>query len=126
MSDVIVVRIPASTAHVALVRAAASALAARLNFTYDRITDLHIAIDEVCSRILASSEPAPSQLQVTFDVAGDGLQVTARGDAPAKPGTQFLNRWSEMILESVTDHLEVLEADGTSIARFAVGRGEGA
>jgi serine/threonine-protein kinase RsbW len=125
MSDVIVVRIPASTAHVALVRAAASALAARLDFTYDRITDLHIAIDEVCSRILATSEPAPGRLEVTFDVSGDGLRVAARGDTPPKPGTQFLNRWSEMILESVTDELEVSEANGTSTARFAVGRGEG-
>ena len=41
MADRVTIRIPANTAHVGLVRATASALAALRDFTYDRITDLH-------------------------------------------------------------------------------------
>src|SRR5204862_4451904 len=44
VTDTVVVRIPADTPHVALLRAAASALAARLDFPVDRITELQIAV----------------------------------------------------------------------------------
>src|SRR5215210_720131 len=56
MADSVIVRIPADTAHVALLRAAASALAARLDFPIDRITELQIVVDEVCSRLMAVTE----------------------------------------------------------------------
>src|SRR3989442_13393596 len=97
LADQIVIRVPATTPHIGLVRATASALAALLDFTYDRITDLHIAIDEVCSRIVATSDPAPNRLEVTFLVDPEGLSVSARGDAPLKPGAVLLNVWSETI-----------------------------
>ena len=122
MSDRISLRIPATTQHIGLVRAAASALAARLNFTYDRIMDLHIAIDEVCSRILATSDPRPTRLDVVFEVDADALRVTTRGDSPAREPSSFLNRWSEMILESVTDRVEVRQGNGSAYATFEVGR----
>lgn len=124
MSDSVHIGIPASTAHVALVRAAATSLAARLDLTYDRITDLHIAIDEVCSRLMATGDPAPTRLDVRFDVGAGGLRITATGNTPRKEGSQFLNRWSEMILESVTDSIQISENGGLVAATFAVGRGE--
>lgn len=121
MSDSIVIRVPATTSHVGVIRAAASALAARLDFTYDRITDLQIAIDEVCSRVLATSNPPATRLEVVFEVLPDGLRVTTSGDSPST-GSTFLNRWSEMILESVTDEMEVRQRNGTAVATFAVAR----
>ena len=124
MTDTITIRIPASTAHIGLIRATASGLAARLDFTYDRITDLHIALDELCSRILATSEPPPSRLEVAFELAGDGLRVTAKGDSPLKDGAAFLNPWSKMILESVTDGIDVVE--GVAAARVVFRQGAGA
>jgi len=121
VADVVKIRIPANTAHVGLVRATASALAALLDFTYDRITDLHIAIDEVCSRILATSEPPPSHLEVTFTIRDDGLEVTAHGDRPVKEGSEFLTSWSRAILESVTEGFEISQPDGTTLISFQVG-----
>src|SRR5439155_2799875 len=86
LSDRVVIRIPASTKHVALVRATATSLPAMLDFTYDRITDLHIAIDEICSRIMATSAPPVRRLEVTFTVESTELRIEARGDAPARGG----------------------------------------
>ncbi len=105
-----------------MVRAAASALAATLGFSYDRITDLHIAVDEVCSRIQATSAPKPTRLEVIFDVDDEGLLVSASGDAALRPGAVFLTEWSRAILAAVTDRIEVAGADDPAGATFAVSR----
>ena len=123
LPDRVVIRIPASIKHVALVRATATSLAAMLDFTYDRITDLHIAIDEICSRILATSAPRASRLEVTFTIEEDSLRIQACGDAPARPDTPFLTTWSRAILESVTDGVEVTSPDDIACATFSLAKG---
>ncbi|MFN2589379.1 MAG: hypothetical protein ABR518_01235 [Actinomycetota bacterium] len=124
MSDQVHLRIPATTGHIGLARATATALAARLDFTYDRLMDLHIAIDEVCGRVLATSDPPVRSLRLTFDVVDDGLRITVAGESPVKAGAEFLNPWSKLILESVASELQV-GRDGEPIdVRFMVNRGE--
>src|ERR687888_673211 len=123
MSDVIVVRIPASTPHIRIVRQAASALAALLDFTYDRLQDLHIAIDEVCSRIMATADPPASRLEIRFRLEEGELHVTARGDSPTRSETPFLTTWSQAILRAVTDGLEVVDTDSEARVTFRLGRG---
>ncbi len=118
VSDQITVRIPASTPHIGLIRATASALAALLEFTYDQISDLHIAIDEVCGRILATSNPAPRQLEVTFRVDGDSLSVHACGDTPMREGEQFFTTFSKAILDAVAQGMQLTESDGVVCASF--------
>jgi hypothetical protein len=92
-------------------------MAARLDFTYDRLTDLHIAIDEACGRVLATADPPVRRLELTFSPAGEGLRISVRGDGPLKPGGQFLNSWSRMILESVARDLEIQDrgAEGVTV-----------
>jgi serine/threonine-protein kinase RsbW len=122
--DQVVVRIPGATRHVAVVRATATSLAALQDFTYDRVTDLHIAIDEVCSRILATSSPSAGRLEVTFTLEEDGLRVRARGDAPLKDGAEFLTSWSRAILDTITGGVEVAASgDGPAEASFFVEKG---
>jgi serine/threonine-protein kinase RsbW len=123
VSDRVSIRIPANTAHVGLIRATASALAALLDFTYDRITDLHIAIDEVCSRLMATSIPAPAHLEVTFVIEDGTMQVIAKGDQPVKEGSEFLTSWSRAILESVTEGFDISQPDGTTLISFKVAGG---
>jgi RNA polymerase sigma factor (sigma-70 family) len=122
--DQIVLRIPASTPHISMARATASALAARCDFTYDRITDLHIPNDETCSRLMAATEPRAERLEITFRVDGTSLLVSARAEAPVKAGGVLLNVWSETILKSVTDEFRIEEQDGRATLLFRVGRGE--
>lgn len=123
MSDQVTIRIPATTRHVALVRATATTLAALLDFTYDRLTDLHIAIDEVCSRILATSSPRASRLEVTFTLQESGIEIDACGDSPLKSGEEFLTTWSKAILDSVTDQMELGLRDRVTVASFRIPRG---
>ena len=123
LQEEIVIRVPLTTAHIGVVRAAASALAARLDLTYNRITDLHIAIDEVCSRIRVTSDPEPTRLEVRFVLEESGLTVRASGDTPAKRDKQFLNPWSEMILARVTDSHDLTEMDGISSIAFRILKG---
>jgi serine/threonine-protein kinase RsbW len=123
LSDHVVIRIPATIKHVALVRATATSLAAMLDFTYDRITDLHIAIDEICSRILATSAPAARRLEVTFTIDGDALHIRACGDAPTRSDVPFLTTWSKAILESVTDGVEIVSPDDVACATFSLAKG---
>jgi hypothetical protein len=123
VSDRVIVRVPASTSYVSVVRATASPLAATLGFSYDRITDLHIAIDEVCSRVLATSYPPAERLEVIFDTDGGGLRVSVRGDSDIRPGAVFLTDWSRAILTAVTDRVEIGSADGSTGATFAVSKG---
>jgi serine/threonine-protein kinase RsbW len=122
LSERVVIRIPASTRHVALVRATATSLAALLDFTYDRITDLHIAIDEVCSRILATSSPRAHRLEVTFTIEDDSLRIQACGDAPVRTDIPFLTTWSKAILESVTNGVEVATPKDVACASFSVAK----
>ena len=118
--DIVTIRVPADTGHLELVRAAASAVAVRMDFTFDRITDLHIALDELCSRILATSDPPATRLEVAFEVTSDQLRVTAVGDRPLKDGEEFLNPWSKVILEAVTDDVRIADRDGIAVVSVIV------
>lgn len=126
LSDHIALRIPGTTGHVGLARATASALAARLDFTYDRLTDLHIAIDEICGRVLATSDPPARHLELTFEPLETGLRISVKGDAPLKPGAQFLNSWSRIILDSIARDLAIEQEKGGRVsASFVVERETG-
>jgi hypothetical protein len=105
------------------VRATGSALAALLDFTFDQISDLQLALTEVCSRIVATSSPAPSRLEVKFNVEQQGLKVQACGDTPIKPGEEFLSSLSKAILDSVTQGLDLSQSDGVVCATFRLTKG---
>jgi hypothetical protein len=121
VADTIGIRISPTISSIGLVRALATALAARLDFTYDQITDLHLAIDEICSRLLDTTVD-PEALEVTFETEADRLFFLARAHGPAKPDHAFLNPWSEKILRAVVDGFDVLERDGRTTVEVHVRR----
>ena len=88
MPDVML-RIPADSAYLAVLRTATAGLAARLDFTLDDIEDLRIAVDEACAMVLPQARP-DSDLTCTFDLDADRLTVavSAECDSPraAEPG----------------------------------------
>ena len=55
-------------------------------------------------------------------IDGGDITVTARGDSPVREGGQFLTKWSQTILRSVTDSLEIV-SDGVAEVTFRLGRG---
>ncbi|MGB8021982.1 MAG: anti-sigma regulatory factor [Candidatus Nanopelagicales bacterium] len=71
----VTLRIPATSAYVVLIRAAVSAMCARLDFTIDRMEDVKLALDEAAALLLADAAPdAQVNVRLTPD-APNGLRV---------------------------------------------------
>jgi anti-sigma regulatory factor (Ser/Thr protein kinase) len=121
MPDSVQVTIPALTSHVALLRAAGSALAARLDFTFDRITELQIAIDEVCGRLMAVSRN-PTTIRMEFEVKEDAIAIRAWADGPSRADRQLLSDWSRVILEAIATDLSPQPSDGQTGLSLQIAR----
>ncbi|MFL6159022.1 MAG: anti-sigma factor [Marmoricola sp.] len=82
------VRLPAETAYVAVLRVAASGIAARLDFTLDEIEDLRMAVSEACSMVLTEATPGGS-MSAKFFLRPDRMEVRVSADAvdPVVPDT---------------------------------------
>jgi serine/threonine-protein kinase RsbW len=71
----VTLRVPANSAFVVLIRAAVSAMCARLDFTVDRIDDVKLAVDEAAALLLGDAAPdATLDVRFTPD-APDGMRV---------------------------------------------------
>ena len=121
MSDTVTVRIPGDTSHVALLRAAASALAARMDFPIDRITELQIVVDEVCSRLMAVTE-TPTHITMELRPAEQGIDLIARAEGPRRTGRELLSEWSRVILEAIARDIRPDLADGSTTLSLSVAR----
>ena len=75
MSDQVVLRLPAASAYLSVLRTATASLASRLDFTLDDIEDLRIAVDEACALLLPHAVEG-SSLECAFDLSPDALAVT--------------------------------------------------
>lgn len=76
--------VPAKPEYVRLLRAVAASLAARLDFTFDRIEDLRLAVSEACATLLAL--PWEAQMLV-LRLHAVGARVTAVVCTDAQAGT---------------------------------------
>jgi anti-sigma regulatory factor (Ser/Thr protein kinase) len=121
MPEIVTARIPADTPHVSLLRAIATALAARLDFPVDRIIELQIAVDEVCSRLMAVSRDA-TRVEVHFEVLDEGLTMKANTDGERREDREFLTEWSRVILEAIAEDIATAP-DGQVGITLSVARG---
>jgi serine/threonine-protein kinase RsbW len=112
------IEIPASGEYLAVLRAAASGLAAGLSFTYEEIDDLRIAVDEACAQLLARRGSA-DRLEVSYLVNGAALEVEAsvRADDLGEPLPRDGFSWQ--ILRALTDDLDEQVVDGNLRLRFS-------
>lgn len=83
MSALVTVSVPARPEYVRVLRAVAAGVAARLDFTYDRIEDLRIAVDEACATILGLPDAATLTLQMTSDDTGAEIVVSSDAEVAA-------------------------------------------
>jgi hypothetical protein len=121
MPGEVVVTIPADTPHVALVRAAATALAARMDFSFDRITDLHIAIDEICSRLMAVVA-SPGTIEVRFRKDEDLLSITASAEGERRADRDLFTEWSRVILEAIAQRVDASASNGRTTFEVELAR----
>jgi serine/threonine-protein kinase RsbW len=110
-SSTVHLEIPASGAYLSVVRAAATGLAAQLQFTYEEIDDLRIAVDEACTQLLARRGSATT-LQVAYHLAHPELQVDVSIQAPDRGDPLDRDTFAWQILTAMTDEVsEQAEAD---------------
>jgi serine/threonine-protein kinase RsbW len=72
--QVVEVRVPAEPTQLPVVRAVASTIAMRENFDLDAISDITMAVDELCSELITRAT-AGAGLVCQFDMTGDKLAV---------------------------------------------------
>jgi serine/threonine-protein kinase RsbW len=112
-------RAPAEIERLPVVRAVAETVAALGDFTRDEVADITLAVDEVCSQLVAVAVAvAGTELTCTFVLSEAGLSVTV---GACLPPDEFPNRegFGWHVLETLTDSLSV-SADTSDVA--ATGR----
>lgn len=109
-SSVVRLEIPASAAYLAVARAAASGLAAQLQFTFDQLDDLRIAVDEACTQLLDRSGGDTLQVAYLLEEATGELcvevSVAALEGARPMAGDTFAWQILTAMTDEVREHLE--------------------
>lgn len=102
-TDAVHLRVPADPAYLAIIRTATAGLAARLDLTLDEIEDLRIAVDEACALLLEHQPHSGQDLDATFTLHSNALDVLVTGPTRSLPRrTSFA--WS--VLEALVGQVE--------------------
>lgn len=109
-SDVVEMRVPASSAYLSVLRTAAAGLAARLDFTLDEIEDLRIAVDEACALLLPLASH-DTDLTCLFTVEPAALQVRVSAPAPGA-ATPSRDTFAWTVLSALAGEVDAGVADG--------------
>jgi serine/threonine-protein kinase RsbW len=109
--------IPASGAYLAVVRAAATGLAAQLQFTYEQIDDLRIAVDEACTQLLARRGSATT-LQVDYHMVDSELRVDVSIEAADRGDPLPRDTFAWQILTAITDEVSEQAQSGRLALSF--------
>ncbi len=120
----VTLRVPASSAFVVLIRAAVSAMCARLDFTIDRIDDVKLAVDEAAALLLGDAPPdATLDVRFTPD-APDGMRVEMT--APTVHGRSLeRDSFTWTVLTALVDEVvATVSADRNLTISLAVHRSE--
>jgi serine/threonine-protein kinase RsbW len=107
--DQVLLRLPADSAYLTVLRTATASLASRLDFTIDEIEDLRIAVDEACAMVLPHSVEG-AELECSFHLSSTALGIrvsaaTQQAEVPAK------DTFAWTLLHALVDEL-TSEVDG--------------
>lgn len=119
MLSAITLSIPARPDYVHILRSVTATIAAQLNFSFDDIEDLRLAIDEACAYLLGV--PAEKTV-ITMQIAPDGteLELLASVDAgtAALPPADAQQTVMWHILAALTDEARFEETEGGPAIRL--------
>jgi serine/threonine-protein kinase RsbW len=123
LSDVIAT-VPARPEYMRILRAVVASVAARLDFTYDRIEDLRLAIDEACAQLLGI--PAEARNLTVRLTSKDGRMVAyactdAEPGAGAWPPPDVESSFGWRILSSLADQADFLLGEDGPAIRMTIG-----
>jgi serine/threonine-protein kinase RsbW len=103
----VVLRVAAEFEQLPVVRAVAETLAVLGDFTLDDVADVKLAVDEVCSELIAAAQPS-SELTCSFAVAENALHVTIGGFL-TRAGVPNRESFGWHVLETLMDTVSVTE-----------------
>jgi serine/threonine-protein kinase RsbW len=116
----IAVSVPARPEFLHILRSVVASVAARLDFPYDAIEDLRIAVDEACAQLLSRAAGA-SELRVRVTPSPDGLEVVAAADVGPPgwppPGVEASLAWQ--VIEALADSVSLVEDGGGPAFRIS-------
>ena len=124
MTSTVQLEIPASGAYLAVARAAATGLAAQLQFTYEEIDDLRIAVDEACTQLLARRGSATT-LNVAYHLAEAELRVDVSIEASDRGEPLERDTVAWQILSAMTDEVREQSEAGRLWLSFRKAGGRG-
>jgi serine/threonine-protein kinase RsbW len=111
--------VPARADYVHVLRSVIASVAAKLDFSYDDIEDLRLAVDEACAYLIGLRE-GPTELSLTITPSGQTVEVLAwvDGAEPSEPpqGLQTTMVWH--LLGALTDEARSEESGGHPGIRF--------
>ena len=107
--------IPASSAWVVLVRTAATACCARLDFDVDRLEDVRLAVDEVATMLIERALPGTDVRceLVPYDDGRLDIAIRAETDSGALPSTETF-AWA-VLTALVDDVTTTVDASQTTV-----------
>jgi serine/threonine-protein kinase RsbW len=95
-----------------------ASVAARLDFPYDAIEDLRIAVDEACAQLLAVGRAAARTLRLRITPSPEGMDLVASTDARAAwpPGAERTLAWQ--VIAALADRADFDTEDGGPALRM--------
>jgi serine/threonine-protein kinase RsbW len=117
----IVVSVPAAPEFVPVLRSVVASVAARLDFPYDAIEDLRIAVDEACSQLLAAGVAGATTLRLRITPSSEGVELVASTDArrASWPPAEAERSLAWQVIEALADRAAFEEQDGAPALRIA-------
>ncbi len=101
------IRVAASVTQLPIVRGLAETLVLLSDFTLDEVADIRLAVDEVCSTLIALAAPG-SSLDCRFTIGETELRVEVTGIAGAE-GLPDQRSFGWHVLRTLTDAVEATQ-----------------
>lgn len=120
MDPPVALRVPADPRSVHIVRAVATAFAARLALPFDDVEDLRLAVGEACNRLLSVAPPA-AHIELGLETAGSMLAASISLDGPPRswPPGDDVAELSWTIITALTHAAEEDVHDGRAQVRLS-------
>jgi serine/threonine-protein kinase RsbW len=115
--DVVELRIPRKPEYVSVARLAVSGIASRLEFSYDEVEDIKLAVGEACTSAIQETPVSRTDAPIVVRCESDPDMivvevVNARPARPASGNEESPESISRLLMEVLMDEVEVGEGDG--------------
>ena len=109
----IVLKIPAQAEYIEIVRLTLYGVAARMNYSYEDIEDMKVAVSEACNNSVlhAYSGDKEGSVEVRFEIRKEGLSIVVRDEGSSFDYNKTKSNVSSLHNKSLND----IEAGGLGI-----------